>query len=207
MSESRQRPGQPGEDALQEAFDRLAGSLDLRLEPAAGCREETRSIGIAAAVIHQMVTAEPEENALSPGKRDDEQIEALLTGYEELTPAKFVESWRDYATDPHAGVGPSWVGRCDQEALDYWLGKKELAEALEYYPPYFPDRKIRILDLRIVYIGDTRAVATYHLEEDHPNGRITAGNVALILIKTRQAGWRIIVATKGGRTELPAKEA
>ncbi len=186
---------------LQADFDRQADALGLRTEAFASA--EACTVGVAFAIASKTVSVATPAAAAAPGSTDDAAIGTLLNGYESLGPQDFASNWRNYATDPHLGIGPSWAGVVDQNAVQYWLGSASLADAVKNYPMSTP-RKVTLKNLAIVYIGGTRASATYRVEEQHTNGKLTAGNTAAILIKVDGAGWRIIAATKGGRADVTA---
>lgn len=200
MSRSGEGPGPaPGSD-LQQAFDKAAGDLGLSFEPMFPGTDDTVTIGMAVAAFSRTVDVKVANTAPPVDSTDDESIAALLHGYESLDPTIFKAQWRNYATDPHMGVGLSWVGLVNEHAVDHWLETKALADAMTAYPPSSP-RKLQLNDMRIVYIGHTRAVATYQVEEEYTNGRTTVGNHSCILFRVQGVGWRIAVATKGGVAE------
>jgi hypothetical protein len=200
MSRSGEGSGPAPGSELQQAFDRAAGDLGLSFEPMFPGTDDTVTIGLAVAAFSRTVDVKVATTAPPVDSTDDDAIKTLLQGYESLDPTIFKDQWRNYATDPHMGVGLSWVGLVNEHAVDHWLETKALADAMVAYPPYSP-RKLQLNDLRIMYIGDTRAVATYQVEEEYTNGRTTVGNHACILFRVQALGWRIAVATKGGVAE------
>lgn len=196
-------------EGLQSAFDEQIPSLGLPAE--SSCDADVRAIGVAFAAASKAVSvqiAEPSaaapSGAASPMGDDASQngaITAVLQGYESLSPADFAANWRNYATDPHMGVGTSWVGTVNDDAVQYWLKSDALQRALAAYPCYTP-RKVTLQDVQIVYIGSARAAATYRVTEQHTNGATSAGNAAAVLMNTADQGWRIVVVSKGGRGEV-----
>jgi hypothetical protein len=206
MSRSGEGSGPaPGSD-LQQQFDREAGDLGLSLEGKLPSAEETVTVGVAIAFFSRAVDVKVEPAPPPVDPTDDDAIRALVHGYEALDPTIFKDQWRQYATDPHMGVGLSWVGLVNEHAIDRWLATKALANATAAYPPHSP-RKIQLNDLRIMYIGDTRAVVTYQVEEEYTNGRpLTLANHSCILFRVEKLGWRIAVATKGGVAEAFGEE-
>lgn len=201
MSRYAEGPGSaPGAD-LQQEFDRAAGDLGLGLEPKLPSADETVTIGMAVAIFSRTVDVKVDTAPPPVDSADDDAIKHLIHGYEALDPSIFKAQWRKYATDPHMGVGLSWVGLVNEHAIDRWLETKALANVMAEYPPHSP-RKLQLNDLRIMYIGDTRAVATYQVEEEYTNGRpATMANHSCILFRVEKVGWRIAVATKGGAAE------
>lgn len=201
MSRSGESSGSaPGSD-LQQEFDRAAGDLGLGLDSKVPTPEETVTVGVAIAFFSRSVDLRVADSPPPVDSTDDDAIKALVHGYEALDPTIYKAHWRQYATDPHMGVGLSWVGLVNEHAIDRWLETKALANATAAYPPHSP-RKIQLNDLRIMYIGDTRAVATYQVEEEYTNGRTpTLANHSCILFRIEKLGWRIAVATKGGVAE------
>lgn len=205
-----ERRNNAADGQLQAAFDAQASSLNLPSEPAP-CDAEARTIGVAFAVFKKTVDlqAAPAASPGAPGTlsvsaadgTDDASIAQTLRGYESLSPEDFAKGWRNHASDPHMGVGTSWVGIVDQEAVDHWLSSDALAKARAAYPPFSP-RRVHLHDLHVTYIGQSRAAATYRVEEEHTNGQKSAGNAAAILMNVAGQGWRIVVVTKGGRGEI-----
>jgi hypothetical protein len=191
----------PASDSpLQKAFDQAAGDLGLSVEPRVPSPDETVTIGIAVAIFSRAVDINVATSAPPVDATDDDAIQSLVHGYESLDPTIFPDQWRNYATDPHMGVGLSWVGLVHEHAVQRWLETKALADALAAYPPFSP-RHLQLNDFRIMYIGDTRAVVTYQVEEEFTNGKTTVGNHSCILFRVDKVGWRIAVATKGGVAE------
>src|SRR3954447_5659583 len=200
MSRNGEESGSaPGSD-LQQAFDRAAGDLDLRVEPTVSSPEETVTIGVAIAFFSRAVDIRVDPQAPPVDASDDDAIKDLIHGYESLDPTIYRARWRHYATDPHIGIGLSWVGLVNEHAIDRWLETKALKDATAAYPPHSP-RNLQLNDLRIMYIGDTRAVATYQVEEKYKNDLTTMASYSCILFKVHKVGWRIAVATKGGVAE------
>ena len=201
MSRSGEGSGPAPSSDLQQEFDREAGDLGLSLEGKLPSAEETVTVGVAIAFFSRAVDIKVPTAPPPVDSTDDDAIKALVHGYEALDPTIFKDQWRRYATDPHMGVGLSWVGLVNEHAIDRWLATKALANATAAYPPHSP-RKIQLNDLRIMYIGDTRAVVTYQVEEEYTNGRPpTLANHSCILFRVEKVGWRIAVATKGGVAE------
>ena len=194
--ERRGMSDQEREASLQQAFDEVAGGLDVRLEPAS---RRARTVGVAIAIA-PMVEFDLEDAPPPAEHVDDQAIKSLIQERETLSPTDFQQQWRDQAHDPHIGVTLEGIAQVDQQAIDAWLASDKFAEFLALYPPYSP-RRIKISQVRIVYIGRTRACATYRVREQYTNGKVLAGNVAVILAKIDNVGWRIVVSTKGGREE------
>jgi hypothetical protein len=129
---------------------------------------------------------------------DDEAIEDLITRFESMDPETFIREWKHYAAEPYVGVGNHWVGVIDEANVKHWFESENLARARESFPPFSP-RRISVSNVRVVYLEPTRAVVTYHVEEEYRNGRVTAGNTCSIVMKTAHAGWKIVVNTKESR--------
>ena len=185
-------------DLVQREVEALAPGLGLRLESPA-CDEGPRTVGVAFVCIKPLVSAKL-AGPSPAGSNEDAAIQEMIQGYESLGPENFAQDWRKFTTDPHVGFGLSWLGLVDEQAVQSWLTSDALAKALAAYPLYSP-RRIRLSNVSIVYIGQSRAAVTYRVEEDHRNGAITAGNSVALLLKVDGAGWRIATATKGGRGE------
>lgn len=197
MSDPKRESLPSDEENLRRAFEEAAPDLGLRLERP-GCGEDTRVVGVAFAIFQSLLEVDLDKSSRSVAGDDDAAITAALTGYEQADPPTFAATWRQYAADPHIGMGAHWVGLVDAAAVEHWLGSDQLATALRDFPSCSP-RRLVISDLRIVYIGGTRASATYHVEEEFENGRRSAGNVSALLFNIQGDGWRIAVITRGGR--------
>ncbi len=201
MSERRK---DAAEASMQAAFAAQVSTLNLPADST--CENDSRTIGVAFAVFKKTVDLKTAPAAAQPpgavpsGSASDAAIGQVLRGYESLAPDQFAQHWRDFASDPHMGVGMSWVGVVDGQAVDHWLKSDSLAKAVAAFPPQSP-RKVKLHDLHVTYIGDSRAAATYRVEEEHANGKKSAGNAAAILMHVDGKGWRVVVVTKGGRGE------
>lgn len=159
--------------------------------------DEVCAVGVAFAIFSPQLaveTADPE--AVDQG--DDDAIEDLIIKFESMNPETFIEEWKRYAAEPYVGVGNHWVGIIDEANVKHWFESENLARARESFPPFSP-RRITVSNVRIMYLEPTRAVVTYHVEEEYRNGRVTAGNTCSIVMKTAHEGWKIVVNTKGSR--------
>ena len=187
--------------APEERFDFT--EILLTLEEAA-LPDEVCAVGVAFAAFSPQLavkTADPE--AVDDG--DDEAIEDLIARFEAMDPETFLRDWKRYAAEPYVGVGNHWVGIIDEANVKHWFESENLARARASFPPFSP-RRITVSNVSIVYLEPTRAVVTYHVEEEYRNGRVTAGNTCSIVMKTADEGWKIVVNTKGSRhpQESPA---
>lgn len=201
MRESASQKSELRKQKLREEVERAVEAGEIKLdEPGAG--ELMRTLGVAFAFFSKTVDVDLASD-VSPDVvvGPDQQIQKLLEGWESLAPDQFEASWRDYATDPYIGVGMHWAGVVDDDVVQEWLQSDELAEHEREYPSYSP-RKVTLSKVEIVYLEPTRAVATYRVEEEHQNGKLTGGNTAAIVFNVSGKGWRVMVATKGGRDEL-----
>jgi hypothetical protein len=184
------------EAEIQQAFDRQADSLGLRLEPVPGSGE-VRSIGEA----FFFGTTEDYDIPQDPppvGAADDAAIQSLLNAAFALTPEQLAEDWQDYYADPFQAVGESWTTRMDNKKIKKWLRSDELEQWQEDFPIFTP-RQVQLTNVNIVYLGDVRAVVTYNVSEDYQNNTTASGNGAAIVIKL-DLGWRILVITKQDRS-------
>src|SRR5436305_1293547 len=83
---------------IQRSFDRVAGELGLRLEPAPGSGE-VRHIGKAYGF--RVVTDVDTVDSPAPiGAADDAAITEVITGAASLAPDQVLARWRDYFNDP-----------------------------------------------------------------------------------------------------------
>ena len=186
-------------EKLREALASVADQIPLETEASGAARMQT--FGAAFAMASKMVSVSP--GAVVDSVQEGDPIEELVTRWESLSPEEMESSWRDYTTDPYVGFGEGWVGKVDQAAIDHWIGSDELKTALADYPIYSP-RKVKIENLRVVHLGADRAAATYRVEEEHTNGKVTAGN-ALAVLMLDGGGWKIVAASKGGRNASEVK--
>ncbi|HEX6902305.1 MAG TPA: hypothetical protein VF789_21485 [Thermoanaerobaculia bacterium] len=194
---SDRNPVPAREADLQQAFDRQAGSLGLRLEPAPGSGA-VRSIG-EAFFFGTTEDYDVPEAPPAVGAADDAEIQTLLNEAFVLTPQQLAADWRDYYADPFQAVGESWTTRMDDKKIKKWLKSPELAQWLQDFPIFTP-RQVLLSNITILYLGNVRAVVTYHVQETYQNATVAAGNGAAIVIKLDGLGWRILVITKMDRS-------
>ncbi|HYO16925.1 MAG TPA: hypothetical protein VE685_27315 [Thermoanaerobaculia bacterium] len=196
MNNEKHESVQDREKSLQRAFDEAAGELGLHLEPAGGL---TRTVGVAAVCIpiaeHDLVN-----DGLPTHPQDDQEIETLILGLESLPWDQMQQRWREFAADPHLSVTSEGLVMIDQAIVDKWMSSPQFQEILREFPPFSP-RQVEVSQLQIVHVGGSRAGATYRVVEHFTNGKVLAGNMTVILGKLKQIGWRILVMTKGGRSE------
>lgn len=186
-------------DRLREALASVADQIPLETESSGESRMQT--FGAAFAMASKMVSVSPGQ--VEAAVKQGDPIEDLVGRWEGLSPQEMESSWRDYATDPYVGFGEGWVGKVDQAAIDHWIGSSELKKALADYPIYSP-RKVKIENLQVVHLGADRAAATYRVEEEHTNGKVTAGNAVAVLMLDG-GSWKIVAASKGGRNASEVK--
>lgn len=182
---------------LQQAFDRVAGDLGLRPEPAPG-QGEIRTVGeafFAALAFRKVVDVDTDPTTPPVGAGDDEAIQAILNGAYSQAPADLKKSWQSFYHDPFEAVGRSFIVRMNGTAIRKWLRSPELAQRLKEYPPFHP-RQVQITNVNIVYIGNVRAAVTYHVQETFRNGVVAAGNSMALVVKLQDRGWRILIITK-----------
>ncbi|HVR95311.1 MAG TPA: hypothetical protein VMW27_01765 [Thermoanaerobaculia bacterium] len=194
------------QERVQQAFDRAAEELDLRLERSSreGAKDEgeIRIVGTAVSVSFTKATRFDLMDSPPPvGAADDAAIEAVITTYASLSPEDLAEQWRDLAIDPFIAIADGWYKEFGQKDFRHWLRSDELAEATQEYPPFSP-RHMQVTNFNIVYLSDARAVATFHLHEDFMNGKAAAGNSAASLAKLEGGHWRIVAIHKRVRREV-----
>lgn len=186
----------------QQAFDRQAGSLGLRQEPAPAAGE-VRTVGEAFFIVFgKTVDVDTLDMAPAVGAADDADIQAVLNGAYSQQPADVEDHWRDFYHDPFEAVGRDFIVRMDEKAIKKWARSPELAQRLQDHPPFNP-RQVTISSLNIVYIGNVRAAATYHVQESFQNAQVAAGNAMALMVKLENLGWRILIITKEEMT-VPA---
>jgi hypothetical protein len=195
MSEEPKEPGRA--ERLQQAFDAVAGGIDLRLEPA---QSDPRCIGIAFMAFASI----PYETdpASTPDPDEDGEIERLIQGQESLTSQQYRDgSWQSYLFDPHIVVAKEGLIETDQEVIDEWLESQRFLDFRQEYPWREP-REVQITGLAITHLGPQLAAATYRVTETLADGRMIAGNAATLFARLEKLGWRGVVITKGGREEV-----
>lgn len=193
-------------DRAQQAFDRAAEGLDLKLErsssPGKTEGDDVRIVGTAYAAVMAKATQFDLMDSPPPvGAADDAAITAVITTYESLSPEDLVQQWTQLALDPHVAIADTWYKALDKKDFRHWLRSDELAQMQQDYPPFTP-RHVQITNLNIVYIGDARAVATYHLHEEFTNNKVAAGNSAASLAKLEGGQWRIVAIHKRVKKEI-----
>lgn len=194
------------QDRVQQAFDRAAEGLDLKLERSSPgdqtSGDDVRIVGTA--FIAAMAKATQFDLMDSPppvGASDDAAIGAVITTYESLSHEDLAEQWKQLALDPHVAIADTWFKALDKKDFRHWLRSDELEQAHQAYPPFSP-RHVQVTNLNVVYIGDARAVATYHLQEEFTNGKVAAGNSAASLAKLEGGQWRIVAIHKRVKKEI-----
>jgi hypothetical protein len=176
---------------LQEAFDAQAAGVRLELEPP---NAYGRDIGAFVRFVRAVVEPGLPGDTVAPGRYDDELLENVVRGWEELHPDEAGHLWKNYATDPFVAVGRGAVGILDDQAYRKWRDSDELKDDMEEFPPYSP-RRIRISQLRVTYVGRTTAVVTYSAEEDYQNGKIRVTNAGVMALKIDDSTWKIAAET------------
>lgn len=180
---------------VQQAFDRVAGELGLRPEPAPG-PGEVRTVGeLFFIAFHKIVDVETDPAAPPVGAADDAAIQAVLNGSYSHIPADLKNNWQSFFHDPFEAIGRTFIVRMDGKAIRKWVKSPELAQRLQEYPPFNP-RHVQITNVNIVYIGNVRAAVTYHVQEDFQNSTVAAGNSLVLMVKLQNLGWRILIITK-----------
>lgn len=184
------------EASLQQVFDQMADNLGLRLKPADPGPMPPGFVCVCHVEYHVHDTP--------PGieRHDDRQIRSIIRTWESLSTAERLESWRQSAYDPYIGVDREGLVKIDQEILTKWLTGTEYTQYQQRYPPCSP-RKVKVTRIRIVYIGREHACATYRITERFANDTVLASNVATMLAKLKDVGWRIVVTTNHGWEEQP----
>jgi hypothetical protein len=190
----------------QKAFDRAAEGLDLKLEHSsshdAKDGDDVRIVGTAfIAALAKAVQFDIIDSPPPVGASDDAAIAAVITTYESLDPEDLVEQWKQLAIDPHVAIADGWFKAIDKKDFRHWLRSDEWEEAQQECPMFSP-RHVQVTSVNIVYIGDTRAVATYHLQEEFTNGVVAAGNSAASLAKLEGGQWKIVAIHKRVKTQI-----
>ena len=199
MSDSPRREAAPETRRMQEAFDQQADGLGLGAAAPATERSTGRMVGIAGVGTHSLVEYEHHEPPTPHGPRDAEAIEEVVTEFESLHPRDFLREWHRIATNPYVGIGETHMGTIEQEKLSTYFDSEEFKETLRLFPPFEP-RKMTISEMKIVFIGLTRACATYRAEEEFQNGKVKVDNCAAILVELDD-GWKVTAVTTKDKDE------
>ncbi|HZF08323.1 MAG TPA: hypothetical protein VFE33_05990 [Thermoanaerobaculia bacterium] len=155
----------------------------------------SRSIGFLAIQGAPSPIVETDLKPFDP-PASDSTLRELVTGWESLTPTEFAQRHAEFALEPYIAVG-EWVVPIDRNRINAWVDGEYLARALAERPR-LETRRIKVQQLRIVYIGNDKAVATYHVVERYEGSPQTySGNAAVILVHLAK-GWRIAAYTKTG---------
>lgn len=199
MSDSPVHEDGKNEMRMQEAFERQAD--DLGLDPPVPESPSTpgRMVGIAAVGTHSLVEFEHDKPPTPHGDADREAIEEVITKFESLHPQDFLAEWRHIATNPYVGVGEEQMGTIEEEGARSFFDSEDFQETVRLFPPFEP-RKMTISQMEIVFIGATRAAATYRAEEEFQNGEHKLDNCAAILVKLDD-GWKVCAVTTKDKGE------
>lgn len=199
VSDSPSRGDASDERRMQEAFERQADGLGLGPAGPAPATSTGRMVGIAAVGTHSLVEYEHDKPPTPHGDRDREAIAEVVEKFECLHPAEFLIEWRHIATNPYVGIGEELMGTIEEEGARSFFDSEDFQETLELYPPFEP-RKMTISEMVIVFIGLTRACATYRAEEEFQNGKYKVDNCAAILVKLDD-GWKVTAVTTKDKGE------
>lgn len=199
-----------GDAKRQQAFDTQAEELGFTLEERSFAEGEHHGIGIipipAVSRIVSTGTARVTTESEGESEGDDEAaVRAAIEAWERLHPDVVAEEGENLVTDPFLVVDDDRVETLDHHALKAAPATDEFRLVCERFPvKSIADggRDVTISDCRIVFIGDGRAAATYHVKENYLKGDPFEGKAAAILLHTAQ-GWRITVMTKHRRV-VPA---
>lgn len=203
MSDSRDRGDASSEKRMQEAFEPQAEGLGL--DPPAPADTSTpsgtpsRMVGIAAVGTHSLVEFEHDRPPEPHGDPDREAIEDVITKFESYHPEEFLKEWRHIATNPYVGIGEDQMGSIEEEGARSFFNSDDFKETLRLFPPHEP-RKMVISQMEIVFIGLSRAAATYRAEEEFQNGKHKVDNCAAILVKLDD-GWKVCAVTTKDKGE------
>lgn len=133
------------------------------------------------------------------GEEDDSAIAGVVQRYHSLAPQDFAASWQEVATDPYYSFQKEGVVPVNDSVIQAWTGGTELSGFLEKFPISSP-RRVSLNGLQILYVGNSRAVVTYRLEEEAEDGQVLAGNGAVVVVKTGGSGWRVVALVKEERS-------
>jgi len=177
------------EELYEEAFAEAGFELERKPEPG-----PSRSIGFLAfhGAPSPLVATDLEDYDKANA---DAAIGDLITGWENLTPAKLLKEHGKYALDPYVAVG-EWMVPIDHNRIKAWVSGEYLQRAIATRPN-LERRRIEIKKVRIVYVGSSKAVATYNLVERYEgSSEVFSGNAAVFLVNLKKKGWRIAAYTK-----------
>lgn len=124
------------------------------------------------------------------GTLDDSDITKIITEWESLHPDDVLRRINVLATQPYSAIGTDFAILVTDETIRQWFESKDFLDGMLDFPISNP-RKVKVSNLQITYLGRSRACATYRVEEEHTNGRVSAGNSAAFLAKT-DGGWKIV---------------
>ncbi len=175
----------PPKRSIEDRFAEIAEELDLELDAPGS---ESRMVGIAIAPVAHDAKGTGGGKPGRVGAKDNQAIKKLLTNWHKLAPSQLPKKWKSFATDPYIVVLPRGLKRMNQAATAAWLKSKQFKDAIEQFGPYNP-RRASISSLKIVYVGNAVAAATYTTKETGRNG-VASGNACAILRKV-SADWRI----------------
>jgi hypothetical protein len=195
-------PLSPSEkEQLREAFEESGFELEKDAEPV------SRSIGFLAfpgapnPIHRHELEAVVSAIASNRGTSDQDAIIGdLIRQWENLKPAEMLARYREFALDPYIAVG-EWTVPITETTIESWLRGERLTAVLKKRP-HLDSRHVEVQQLRIVYVGQDKAVATYHLVETYTDNPMTfTGNGGMILVHLH-AGWRIAACTKASEVGI-----
>ena len=199
---------QSEKEQLREAFDEAGIELEKPAEPKA------LSIGflafpgapnpIHALELHDVESQESADTTSLAGTSGTSSQDAILadmiTRWENLKPAEMLAHYREFALDPYIAIG-EWIVPITYTTIESWLRGERLTAVLKKRP-HIDSRRVEVQNLRIVYVGRDKAIATYHLVETYTDNPMTfTGNGGIIFVHLAE-GWKIAACTKASEVGI-----
>ncbi len=173
-----------------EAFRALAPELRFQLTPSSFEIGDHTDIGFLLVVFAANV-ADFEVGSPKPlDSDDDEQIRAVIQGWEKLLPEQYAIDFQDFANDPYLLLMGEGIGIVSS---DKYPGLEHFDLESRDHPHYEP-RRVTLDHFQIVHLGGFRAVATYTFSEEFQDGSTLYANAFVALARLKD-GWRIVIAS------------
>ncbi len=177
------------------AFNEMASDLGLTPERRSELRMQSRTVGF---LLLAKMDKGPEVDTAAPpmsqaiGPEDDQAIKGAIVGWETMHPEDAPGKHHEHTTNPFVGVG-EFMAFTDAERMHNYLNLDHYTKGIA--PTLHSPRKVEVHDLNITYLSQSKAVATYRVEEELKDGGEAAWNSGAILVKGEN-GWRLAVMAK-----------
>jgi hypothetical protein len=181
------------DEEVMRAFA-AASDLDLSLEDPIKVFGQPVGALVSCLVGQPIVHVTPAEHPPQPPS--DDAVRQVVVAWESFDPDEILETWDRHVAPPVAMVlTADLICAVDRKMIEEGIKTDEYRRRREEYPSFSP-RKVKIENLKIVYMGAAQAVATYRFEESFQNNTVVATNALAILMMNQQNDWKIALYSK-----------